>query len=424
MNHKKLLMFCFHYPPAISGGVERSVRFARYLPEFGWSPVVVTTNRYGDDPGGVGGEVVRVGEFLGRADAARSDRSAPSRRGAAVRWVEKWLLIPDKHVRWTAKALIPALRMIRRGAGEVIYTTSPPVSAHVLGLSLKKLTGRPWVMDLRDPWTLEPLVWYLRAGGARLSIEKRIERLCIGNADAVVTTTPEAREMYAALYPRSAGRIHSIPNGYDARELEDARGSISSNDLVRSIGDQVFVIGHVGTFSRHADTDAYPRAFLDAVADLVREGVLSPRTHRIIFAGGMSPETRRRIAAYGLGKLILMTGPISHIDALRITLRADVLLLYDPGREGNYYVRGKLYEYLASERPILGVLPPGAARGLLERSGHAIAITRDDAREIGHALRSAVAARAAGKRTDFALSQYEGRHLTSLLAAVLDAVVR
>lgn len=450
-HHKKLLMLCFHYPPAVSGGVGRSVRFAKYLPEFGWSPAVVTTNRYGGERGTHGEAVVRVGELLRRVGAAPAGSAAPGvvggagadgsgsawagriragaaararLRGGIIRFAEKWFLIPDKHIRWTTMAFVPALRMIRRGAADGIYTTSPPASAHVLGLILKWLTRKPWVMDLRDCWTLEPLNWYLRAGGKRVSIEKMIERTCFRNADAVVTSTPEAEEKYAERYPRCAHKIHAIPNGYDAQELEDARATVTRNDLVRSIDERVFVISHVGTFSRYADTGAYPKGFLDAVAGLVREGAVSAGTCRIIFAGGISPETDRRIAGYGLDELMVRPGPVSHIDALRIMQRSDLLLVYDPNSEGNYYIHGKLYEYLASGRPILGVLPPGAARSLLERSGHAIAVTRDDATEIGDALRAVFAGRLRQTRSEFTVAQYEGKHLTSMLAALLDTMDR
>jgi glycosyltransferase involved in cell wall biosynthesis len=425
-EQRKLLMLCYHYAPAVSGGVGRSVRYARYLPELGWSPTVITTDRYGRGPGMSGEEVVRVGELFRRRDY-RGGSAASARgptRGGAIAWAEKWLLIPDKHVRWTTMAFIPAMRIVRRGGADTIYTTSPPASAHVLGGALKALTGKPWIMDLRDPWTIEPLNWYLRTAGPRLAIEKRIELSCFRRADAIVTSTPEAALRYAEIYPSFAGKIHSIPNGYDERELEEARATVSNSELLARVGDSPFVISHVGTFCRHTEADAYPRGFLDALSGLVREGVIGPRTCTIVFAGALSPETERRVAAYGLGELIARPGPVSHIEALRIMHRSDLLLLYDPNPSGDYYVHGKLYEYLAARRPILGVLPPGAARRLLESSGHAIAVTEDDAGHIRAALLAALGARGREVRSDFDISQYEGRHCASRLAGILDTMGR
>jgi len=430
-----VLMLCYHYPPGTSGGVARSARFAKHLPEFGWKPVVVTTSRWGEGGGDAGEEAMRPGELLRRSHGCRraegpggaaAETTALSGGGEAgpratlTRFAEKWLLIPDKHVRWTAAAFAPALRTLKRLETGALYTSSPPASAHTLGLSLKRLTGKPWIMDLRDPWTIEPLAWYLRAGGRRLSLERRIERACFESADAIVTSTPEAAAGYALLYPWCANKMHSIPNGFDASEVETARASLSESEHLRGIGDEVFVVGHVGTFCRHSDSTAYPKGLLDAAEALAREGAISPRDFRIIFAGAMNPGAKSRIEARGLGGLLLTTGPVSRVEALRIMLRADLLLLYDPNPVGRYYVHGKLYEYLAAGRPILGVLPEGASRTLLARSGRGIMIQNDSADEIRAALLDAIGRR--GKppaRADFDISRYEGRELTSELARIL-----
>jgi glycosyltransferase involved in cell wall biosynthesis len=432
---KKLLMLCYHYPPAVSGGVARSARFARHLPAHGWTPVVITTNRWGEG-GGSGEEIVRSGEFLRRSTAASArgagavapdlpaGTDAPGRaRRALVRCAEKWLLVPDKHIRWAAMAFSPALAALRRGRADVIYSTSPPASAHLLALKLKWLTGRPWIMDLRDPWTLEPLGWYLRSGGARLSLEKGIERLCFKHADAIVTSTPEAAERYGEIYPDSARKLHAIPNGYDAEEIETARASISLCGALKGVGERIFVMSHVGTFFRHTDMPVCPNGLLEAISSLARNGVVSPDTFRLVFAGSMNPDTRRRIAAYDLGGLLSMIGPVGHLDALRIVLRSDLLFLYDPNREARYYVHGKLYEYLASGRPILGVMPDGAARRLLESSGRAVAITADDERGIRPALVEALSGRgAAPLRAGFDIARYESARVTAMLGGVLETV--
>jgi glycosyltransferase involved in cell wall biosynthesis len=340
-----------------------------------------------------------------------------------VRFVEKWLLIPDKHIRWAAMAFFPALGELGRGRADVIYSTSPPASAHLLALKLKWLTGKPWVMDLRDPWTLEPLGWYLRSKGARLSLEKGIERLCMRNADAIVTSTPEAAAGYAEIYPRWKRKIHAIPNGYEADEFEEARTSLSRSEALRGIDAETFVMSHLGTLCRHTDLPACPSGLLDAVRSLAREGAVSPRAFRMIFAGSMNQETERLIAAYGLDALVTMTGPVSHIEALRIMLRSDLLFLYDPNSDARYYVHGKLYEYLASGKRVLGVLPEGAARRLLESSGRAIAVTGDIEREIRPVLLEALSGSGAdATRAGFDIARYEGSRLATTLARVLDEV--
>jgi glycosyltransferase involved in cell wall biosynthesis len=432
-------MLCYHYAPGVSGGVERSVRFARHLPEFGWTPLVLTTNRWGaaDGPG----EIVRTAELLRRArpgrgsafgaGGARQAADTASWKGAGPRgplrrFAEKWLLVPDKHVRWTAAAFPRALGLLREGRADAIYTTSPPASAHLLGLALARLTGKPWIADLRDPWTLEPLGWFLRAGGARLSLERRLERSCFDRSSAIVASTPEAAVRYEEIYPASARKVHAIPNGYDAAEIEEARASVSRCAALAGVGDDVFVMSHTGTFFRHTDVPAFPKGLLDAVAALAREGRLSPRRFRLVFAGSLHPEAARAVASYDLGALVSMTGPVAHIDALRIMARSDLLFLYDPNREARYYVHGKLYEYLAAGKPILGVLPHGAARRLLERSGRGIALVGDDEREVRPAVVEAMSRRdgPAAAHAAFDVSRYEARRLTAALADILEKVCR
>jgi glycosyltransferase involved in cell wall biosynthesis len=429
-------MLCYHYPPEVSGGIERSVRFVRHLPSFGWSAVVLTTARHGEGAA-IGGErIERAGELFFRARGrGETDTEAEAGNGVpitgpAARWIEKWLLVPDKHIRWTHVAVWRALRLLRERRIDAVYSTSPPESSHCLALALKRLTGAPWIMDLRDPWTLEPLRWYLRTGGPRLALERRIERAAFSNADAIIVNTEEAAAEYRARYPRAADRISAIPNGWDAAGFAAARAGLADTERSRRLfsGDAggtpqggAFVVAHVGTFSRHADVPAYPRAFFEAVKRLVVEGAVSERNFRVVLAGAINHAAAREIDGLGLGGILDRRGSVSHAEALRIMLESDLLLLYDPAHEGRYYVRGKLYEYLAAGAWILGILPEGATRGLLERSGRGVVSAPDDGEGIRRALLRFLAERSRPRFSNgFDLDRYEGAALAASLARVLD----
>ncbi|MCK4236279.1 MAG: glycosyltransferase, partial [Candidatus Krumholzibacteria bacterium] len=274
MPARRVLMLSYHYTPVINGGVERSARFARYLPEFGCTPVVITTRRYGTGEGRLGERVIRTGEmhnipFLKRTGAQGDSKRAmqrpqvearetAGRRSPLVEWVLKWLMIPDDKIRWASCAFPPALRLLRRGEADVIYSTSPPESSHLLGMVLKGLTGKPWIMDLRDPWTFEPLKRYIREPGLRLSIEKRLEKACFKHSDIVIANTQEAGERYRTLYPKYAGKVRVITNGFDGDEMAAAASAFSHEGPFRGIGDDVFLVSHVGTFSRYTYEGAYP----------------------------------------------------------------------------------------------------------------------------------------------------------------------
>jgi len=431
---RRVLMLCYHYTPAINGGVERSVRFARYLPEFGWTPVVMTTDRFGVGGGAVAEELIRVGELrISRLRASRGrfprrgnvsspppgfESTSSSTVGAVREWVDRWFMVPDDKIRWGARAFLPAWRMLRRGEADVIYTTSPPASSHLIGMKLKKLTGKPWIMDLRDPWTIEPLHLYLRKGGVRLKVEKSLERLSFKCSDTVVINTAEAAERYRELFPKQAGKIVVIPNGFDAEEM---MSSGTEERALREIDDGVFVMSHVGSFFRYTDMASYPAALFRALRTLVDDEIINTESCRVLFVGNIHADARRRMEEFGLHDLIELTGAVPHAAAVGIMQRSDLLILFDPAPKAEYYIHGKLYEYLSAGGWILAMVPPGASRNLLECSGHGLIVSPDDTEGIRRAIVTVLERRNRPSTSpDFDLSRYERKRLTSKLAECLD----
>lgn len=439
---KNLLMICYYYPPMYAGGVERSAKLAEHLPEHGWKPVVVTTNAHGTG-GGVGGErVVRTTELLNlyrwlfneefrktkkaKEDAAVISATTPGSgmRKVAAGAVLKWLFIPDIQLGWGAFALRPALRMLKSGEADVIYTTSAPESSQVFGLILKRLTGKPWVMDLRDPWTFEPVRDAARESRLRLSVERAMERMCFRHADAIVINTPEATRRYKAMYPAFGSKMRAITNGFDAGELARAKAGLERPFPWRDPGEGVSVISHTGNFVRHGDGDRTPYVLLDAIKELLEEGVLSAESHRVVFAGDLHAETLEHISRLGLDGLIEAPGIIAHFDAMRLMFRSDLLLLFDPLEDGRTYVRSKLYEYLGSGKPILGIAPDGASRELLARSGRGLLAHPDDPDGVREAMKAMVQKQAApNPAPDFDLASYERKRIAGDLASLLDGLV-
>jgi glycosyltransferase involved in cell wall biosynthesis len=337
--------------------------------------------------------------------------------------VEKWLLIPDHHVGWILPALWPAWRCLRKNQLEAIFTTSPPASPHLLGLLLKRVAQKPWVMDLRDPWTFEPMSKHLRHPGMRLRIERAIERLCFENADAIILNTPAALERYRGLYPRLAAKMSCITNGFDAGEIEAARRVLNLTAPWQAPRPGRIVISHAGSFHRFSQGNQRPEALLNALGALKREGALGEDDCRLIFAGPIDPDLRSRCLELGLGGVIEFPGIISHFDSIRLFLSSDWLLLYDPDRDGGTYIRGKLYDYLGCGKPILGIVPAGASRDLLECSGRGLLADPGNERTIREALGQILARSAAPSgNAHFPIGQFEGRALTGKLAGLLDEV--
>jgi len=435
--HSKVLMLCYNYSPMITGGVERSVKLAKYIPRFGWEPVILTTKRFGSEPGSFGETIVRTPEpRLGLGGSSRKGRKSKkepgpeiqSHRRGALRglgrslagWAGRRVMIPDDKIRWALAAYMPARRLMRREGIDVIYSSSPPASAHLLGMWLKSYSGKPLILDLRDPWTFEPLNRYLNEDERRRDREMKLERQCFERADLIVINTPEAAERYGEIYPEFASKMQVITNGFDGEELSLAERE-RVNGPLQEIDSSVFVISHTGSFSRHTDRDISPEPLLIALSELLKHGTLDPARHRVVFAGVTGPIFKSRIDQLGLADLVDLTGTVSHIDAMRIIKRSNLLLLYDRSERAEYYVRGKLYEYLGAGKRILGIIPPGAARRLLESSGFGIFALPGSSEDIARALAEALDARddpvpAPG----FDLGIYDRKRIAERMAEYLD----
>lgn len=421
-------MLCYHYPPANNGGVERSRKFAQYLPLSGWTPHVLTTDARGtlaDAHVTYTSEPLSLYRRMNRRrkplDVTATSAKPAGNANSLVNRIARALLIPDVQIGWTLMALRMGRWIVRQHHVDVIYSSTPPPSVHLLGYLLSRLTGKPWVMDLRDPWTIEPQNVLLRRYGWRLAVERWLERLCFRRADAIILNTPRATAQYAERYPMFAPKMHTITNGFDADDMARAAANTTLSPW-RPIPPDAFVISHTGAFYRSPTDDPTPHLFLDALKRLYDDGMISAAICRVVFAGPVAPRTLERIVALGLDALIDLPGMLMHDDALRLMLASDLLLLYDPAGDGTTYVRGKLYEYLASSKPILGIMPDGATRDLLARSGRGLLAAPDELDAVVQHLRDALAGQGAHVPSVFALEPYERKTLTRDLAAIFDSV--
>jgi glycosyltransferase involved in cell wall biosynthesis len=333
----------------------------------------------------------------------------------------KTMLVPDPQILWCFAAARAARRLVAERGIDVIYSSSPPESSHLLGLWLKKRTGKPWVMDLRDPWTHEPLRQALRKPGLRTTAEKWLERRCLAGADAVIFNTPESTAVHSAMYPEFKSKFETITNGFDEEEFSEHGAKAGER---AEYGNQ-FVVAHVGTFFRSEAADPVPRDLLRALRRLVDDGVLEPATSRVILAGRLDPRVKQNVDELGLAGLVEMPGTLCHTEAVELMKNADLLLVYDAEQAGGSYVRGKVYEYLASSRAVLGVLPEGATRNLLREAGvSALAYPADEGRIAELIAESKAKSSPRVSPPGFDLARYSRRSLTEKLVRCFDALTR
>jgi glycosyltransferase involved in cell wall biosynthesis len=374
----KVLLVTRHFPPSSGGGVQRPLKFATHLPALGIETHVLAPDLTDSAPDGAELELptqawihrVRyVGPRGGRPSERLLDRQGVARLGTQAVLFGRKLLVPDENVPWSTFALPVALRLVRRERIDVVLTTSPPPSLHLLGAAVKRTTGARWVADLRDPLTSHP---HRRGYESQLARVKEkavggVGRLVSSQADAIVAASDAIAEEARALGPK--GRVVTIANGCD---FDDFAGlEHHASDRLR--------ITHAGHF--HGKRD--PKPFLRALADSGLEDVVAR------FAGDFRAADREYAASLGLGDRVELLGDVSRRRSLELQRDSEALLLLIPesGGRGRGVLTGKIFEYLAAERPILAAVPPdGAAAELVRETGAGVVVASDDVDALREAL--------------------------------------
>jgi glycosyltransferase involved in cell wall biosynthesis len=372
----KLLLVSLYFPPSGGGGVQRPLKFATHLPALGIETHVLAP----DDPKWIHRDdelapptqawVHRARYFgpRGRKPAEElHGRTGLDRLARQAQLVSRRLLVPDENVSWNLTAIPAAIRIVRQEGIDVVLTTSPPSSVHLIGAAVKRATGVRWVADLRDSLVAHPhrrsesLVVRAKEQG-----EHAVARLVARGADAIVTVSDAITEEARGFSPR--GTVITIANGSD---FDDFAG------LEYHRGDR-FRITHTGSFFGKRD----PRPFLTALADSQLDVVAR-------FVGDFRSADREWAEGLGLGDRLELHPYVPRRRSLELQRDSDALLLLIPeaGGRGKGVLSGKVFEYLAAERPILAAVPPdGAAAKLLEETGAGIVAPPADSGALRAAL--------------------------------------
>ncbi len=365
-----------YFPPAGGGGVQRPLKLAQYLPALGIETHVLAPSglnwihedaelraptqawvhraRYLGPKGRRPAEELHGTEGLERALV---QASLAGRR----------LLLPDEAVTWNLTAIAAAIRIARRHRIDAVLTTSPPGSVHLVGAAVKRATGARWLADLRDSIVAHP---HRRGESAAVRLKERaaggVARLVARSADAVSCVSEAIAEEVRGLEPR--GPVVTIPNGCD---FDDFAG------LAYRPGER-FRITHTGSFFGKRD----PRPFLQALHDSGLDAVAR-------FLGDFRSADREWAEQLGLGDRLELIPYAPRAESLELQRDSDALLLLIPeaGGRGKGVLSGKVFEYLASGRPILAAVPPdGAAADLIRETGAGVVAPPDDVEALKAAL--------------------------------------
>jgi glycosyltransferase involved in cell wall biosynthesis len=372
----KVLLVTLYFPPAGGGGVQRPLKLAQYLPALGIETHVLAP----DDPKWIHSDPdlrvptqawVHRARYVGPKGRKPAEelhgKTGLARLATQTRLASRRLLVPDENVSWNLTAIPAAIRLVRAERIDAVITTSPPASVHLVGAAVQKATGARWLADLRDSLVAHP---HRRAESvavrAKEKVDERVARLVARRADAISCVSEAIAEETRRLGP--GGPVATIANGCD---FDDFAG-LEYRPAPR------FRITHTGSFFGKRD----PRPFLQALADSRLDVVAR-------FVGDFRSADREWAESLGLGDRLELIpyAPRAHALELQRDSEALLLLIPEAGGRGKGVLSGKVFEYLAAERPILAAVPPdGAAADLIRESGAGVVAPPDDPDALREAL--------------------------------------
>jgi glycosyltransferase involved in cell wall biosynthesis len=445
----RVLMLVSGFPPA-QQFIARSVKFAQYLPEYGWIPVVVTTRlEAGHDSldifeapdvhvertrriptlGMLATSILRrMGADAGSTSSASSATSLIFRTmNAAVvraaRQVFLWGDTPDSFAGWIPFAVLAGRRLVIASHAAALYASGPPFSVVLAGGLLARLTGLPLVADFRDSWTLDasdPIgtmggPFQARVTPTRVRVLRALERWSLRHSAAVLFTSRATRALYAREYPQIAARSHLIYNGADPG---DFIGEVKAAESP--------TVAHAGTV--HDFQWSQVSFFLRLFARALCRGSI-PADTQVVFAGTIGAKLRDRLLATAcelrIRKSLQVPGPISHPEAVALMRASDVLLLF--AGENSYVRLSKISEYLAAGAAMLAFAAPDSETAEEVRRYGGCVVSRASEHEVESWLSSALSSSAARRRSPLRIDcphplnrRSEAGHLAGILDALAD----
>lgn len=365
---KRVLMIANQFPPMGGSGVQRSAKFAKYLPKFGWESVVFTRECKGglndasllkDIPDDL--EIIRTKPY--DLTQLKFPLNIPGKI------VSRKFLIPDADVIWYKKNKEQLLDYVRKNKIDVIYSTSYPYSDHLLGLYIKKhLKDIPWVVDFRDEWCNNPYILDMGYSKFRIKLERKMEAEVVNNCDYFITNTPLMLKNFLKDYDIE-DKSYVIPNGYDEEDFQELDHTYVKKEK--------FVITYSGSMYGRRKPDY----FLEAVQSLINEKKIDRDQLCIRFIGNFSNKQMTTISEkFNLKDVVTYLPYMEHKKSIEKLLESDALLfIIGAGKGAENFYSGKVFEYMNTNRPIIALVPEAgvAADVIRETKTGLIAETTD-----------------------------------------------
>ena len=361
---KKALIIAYYWPPAGGPGVQRWLKFVKYLPNFNVEPIVyvpenpnypiIDETLLDEIPNNITilrqpiKEPYKLAGFLSKKESKRISKGIihqPKRQSL----VEKLLLyirgnffIPDARKNWVKPSVEYLSKYIQENNIETIITTGPPHSLHLIGMQLKQKLGVKWLADFRDPWTTIGYHNQLKLSKKSATKHKQLEKEVLLNADEIITTSFTTSKEFQSIVNK---HVITITNGYDDQKK-------SSVEL-----DKKFTCSHIGSLLSQRNPEVLWKVF----QELINENEDFKNNFQLNLIGVVSEDVLNSIYKHQLKEYVNLIGYVSHQDAVSYQKQSQVLLLIEiDSKDTKCIIPGKLFEYMVSERPIIAIGPKGA----------------------------------------------------------------
>ena len=437
---KRVLIITYYWPPTGGSGVQRWVKFAKYLPQLGWQPVIYTpenpeqlavdTTLEAEIPAEV--EVLKTHitepyelykKFLRKSGHSKEavevnpvNAQKKSFMQKAAMWVRGNFFRPDPRCLWIRPSVKFLKEYLKDHPVDLIVSTGPPQSMHLIGRALAAQTGLPWVADFRDPWTKIFYFKHLSMTKATVRWHKKMEKKVLDDASAVVAVSPLVQEEFQAM---TQTPVELITNGYDECDFpegqcREAYGCTAENP------EKEFIITHTGLFA----ADGNPTALWEVLGEKCRKEERFARLLKIRLVGKSDEQIISSIESAGLSNNIEDMGYQPHAVATDEQRKASLLIL--PLRKEPEYkavLPGKLFEYLASWRPVLGIgQTDGAMSMILNQTKTGVVLNWDDRESLSRFIDLCWHRHLEGDLTveDADISQFTRRRLTERMVELFE----
>jgi len=424
-----ILIITYYWPPAGGPGVQRVLKFAKYLPEFGCRPVVLTV---------VNGEYPATDESLmNEVPSSLSVYTTPSLEPFALyrnltskksdaiptfvltesanqslfqkvaTFLRANIFIPDARIGWTPFAVRQGGKIIRDEKIDVIFSTGPPMSTHLIGRRLAKKMHIPWVADFRDPWTDVFYYHSLKRTKCALALDKSLERSVLKNAHAVISVSPSIIHLFRA---KAENSYHVIANGFDEHEFESVQPL--------PVDDKIHII-HAG----HLAGNQNPVALWNALKNIVQKNPDFGQRLQVDFYGSVHSEVANSIQEFGLEHFTVWHGYKSHQHVIAAYKSAHALFFVVPQCDTSKGIlTSKLFDYLGANRPIVGIgATDGDAAAILRKTGAGIMFDYDETQALTKHLEHIFYDRK--RQHKIQTEKYTRRALTARLADIVKELV-